>query len=770
MSALVVYFSKFGNTRQIAKAIAEALGAAGPVRVLSLKQLTVSEMWTLSPNRRFASLLFGFVILLVVVTACAKPTPSAVPTPAPSEEAVDAPTRQGADWDDREVFRAGLIGAEQDVLDQLPGATVYHISLDIPADFDLLQGHQDVRYTNREDEPLDEVYFRLFPNVSGGALTVSNVRVDGETVEPVHEAQDSSLRAPLPTALPPGGQIVIQMDFEVQITRQMGGNYGLFGYFDDVLVLDEFYPAIPAYDDAGWYADAPASNGDLSYFDASFYLVRVTAPADLVIVASGVEVAREQDGERQIVTIAAGPARDFYLAASERYVVVSETMGETTVNSYAFAEHREGAELALEIAGRALGIFSRRFGAYPYTEFDVASTPMRALGIEYPGMTGITLDVYDLDAEIWGLPAAAMMESVVAHEVGHQWFYNVVGNDQMGEPWMDEAIVQYLTGLYYEDAHGEAAAQSYRDSWDHRWNRVERAEIPIGLPAGDYAGSEYGAIVYGRGPLFVQALAQEMGQETFDEFLRDYYETHEWGIGTGEEFRQLAEQHCQCDLSEMFEAWVYQPETMEEVTFTAEDGIKLSGTLFGEGDVAIILAHQGTVGADQTTWQPFARLLAENGFTALTFDFRGVGKSEGKLETPRLIYDVNGAINFLHERGYDRIACVGASMGGTACLRAALDQQLAGLVVFASTMSIGSPTAAQDDELAHLNIPKLFLTASGDHSIVVNNTTRMYEVSAEPKALHIFEDMTEHGTDLFDTDVHDELTDVLLTFIVSNVR
>jgi len=495
-------------------------------------------------RKRFVSLLVGLTALLVSIAACAKPT-------------LTAPPLSAIGWDDREMFRAGLIDAEQPMLDQLPGATVYHIDLVISDDLLVLSGHQDVRYTNQEDEPLDEVYFRLFPNVSGGKLTVSHVQVEGEDVKPAYEEENSSLRVPLPAALQPGEQVVLQMDFEVKVTQEMGGNFGLFGYFDGVLVLDEFYPAIPAYDEEGWYAYAPASNGDLSYFDASFYLARVTAPADLVIVAPGIEVGREEKGDRQIVTIAAGPARDFYLAASEHFVAVSEKRGETTVNSYAFADRKEGARLALDIAARALDIFSARFGSYPYTEFDVASTPMQALGIEYPGMTGITLSVYDLDAQVSGLPARVMMESVIAHEVGHQWFYNVVGNDQMGQPWMDEAIVQYLTGLYFVDAYGEPAASSYRQSWDDRWSRVGRAEIPIGLHAGDYEGSEYGAIVYGRGPIFVQALAKEMGQETFDAFLRDYYQTHKWGIGTGDAFRQLAEQHCQCDLTTLFEAWVY---------------------------------------------------------------------------------------------------------------------------------------------------------------------------------------------------------------------
>jgi aminopeptidase N len=62
--------------------------------------------------------------------------------------------------------------------------------------------------------------------------------------------------------------------------------------------------------------------------------------------------------------------------------------------------------------------------------------------------------------------------------------------------------------------------------------------------------------VYGRGPLFIEALAETMGPEPFSEFLRDYYQTHQWGTATGASFKLLAEQHCNCDLSPIFETWV----------------------------------------------------------------------------------------------------------------------------------------------------------------------------------------------------------------------
>jgi aminopeptidase N len=149
-----------------------------------------------------------------------------------------------------------------------------------------------------------------------------------------------------------------------------------------------------------------------------------------------------------------------------------------------------------------------------------------------------------------------MLESTVAHEVGHQWFYNAVGDDQINGPWLDEAVAQYVTGLYYLDLYGQQRMEGYRNSWLSRWDRVNREPIPIGLPASSYQGKEYGAIVYGRGPLFLEALAQKMGQSTFDQFLRDYCQSHKWGIGTAASFKQFADKHCQCDLTPVFDEWV----------------------------------------------------------------------------------------------------------------------------------------------------------------------------------------------------------------------
>lgn len=134
-------------------------------------------------------------------------------------------------WDDRELFSEGLISLEQGVLHELPGASIYHITCDISEDFSFVTGHEEVHYTNREDRPLNVIYFRLFPNTAGGEARASSVRVNDKAVVPVYEFEESAIRLALPEALLPDEHVVIEMDFEVKVALEMAGNYGLFGHF-----------------------------------------------------------------------------------------------------------------------------------------------------------------------------------------------------------------------------------------------------------------------------------------------------------------------------------------------------------------------------------------------------------------------------------------------------------------------------------------------------------------------------------------------------------
>jgi aminopeptidase N len=460
-------------------------------------------------------------------------------------------------WDDRSIFKNGLVTSEQHVLNELDGASVYHIDFTIADNLYEITGTEEVQYTNTENVELNEVEFRLFPNILGGEMNVSNLSVDGQSIPAEYGLNNSLMTVRFSTPLEIGQSIVLKMDYSVTVPQSLDLNYGVLAYADDVLALAHAYPMIAVYDDEGWNAEIPPQDGDVTYADVSFYLVRVHAPKNLTIATSGSRVSLDVDGQAQVLTVANGPARDFYLAASTNYEETSQSFGEITIRSYAPSEAKTGTDFAIDVASKAMDVFSKRYAQYPYTELDIVSTPTLALGIEYPGAIAITSSIYDVNSDYRGAPTSIYMESTVAHEVGHQWFYGLVGDDQLDDPWLDESLTQFVTLQYYTDQYGEGGASGFQSSLEDRWERIGKADIPIGLPVAEYQGAEYGAIVYGRGPLFFVELRDEMGTDTFDAFIKEYTESLSWGNATPEFLQSLAEIHCSCDLQTLFDEWVY---------------------------------------------------------------------------------------------------------------------------------------------------------------------------------------------------------------------
>ena len=499
---------------------------------------------------------------ILLLVACQLPflpvqvTETAAPESPTVEPIPDKPESTSSE-DEFAIFREGLVQSQQATLDKLSGASLYSIEFTIQDDILNTKGVEEVHYTNRETVPLEEIQFRLLPNVLNGTMKVASVRVNDQPFEPTYELQNSLMRVPLYKTLQPGESIDIRIEFSVTVPTELESNYGILAYYDGVLTLAHSYPMIAVYDDEGWNAEIPPDQGDPTYADASFFIVKVDAPGDLVLIGSGRETSREENGSRQFVMFAAGPARDFYLAASTDYEVTSRTVGEFTFNSYAPKDLEAGAEMAMNVAIKATEFYDEQYAPYPYTEFDIVSTPTFALGIEYPGVIAITNRIYDTQGTFSGTPNNIMMESTVAHEAGHQWFYNLVGNDQLDEPWLDESLTQFVTWQYYADQYGASGASGFEQSLRRRWARVDNQPIPIGMPVADYEGPAYSAIIYGRGPLFFEALREKMGEEDFDAFMKDYVASNSWGIATGDSLKALAEKDCDCNLNALFEGWIY---------------------------------------------------------------------------------------------------------------------------------------------------------------------------------------------------------------------
>jgi len=493
------------------------------------------------------------IIFLLALSSCDVNSSAQIVNEAINEAADENTQNESSD----RVLPNNLKPEFQLDLKELHQASVYTINMKIELDGAIIrvEGSQEVVYTNQESVPLEDIYFRLFPNVGGDYLAVSDVQVDGNPIEPSMEFGNTALRLDFQEPLAPGESTTITMDFDEVVPTEMGGNYGLYVYFDEILALDAFFPIIPVYNNEGWNVEEPPQNADMIFTDVAFFSVTVDAPKEFVLAAGGIETERMENSDRQIVTFEGGPQRDFYMAASPRFVSESTWVDGVKLTSYFVEEFRSSGERVLEIGANALSAFSGRFGPYPYNELDLVSTPMQAGGMEYSNIVAIGIYFYDPESTLRGIPGSVFMESAAAHEVGHEWFYCQVMSDQIDEPWLDESLVQYATYLYYLDTYGEQAAATFKESLHQRWERVAKNPIPIGKPAADYSPMEYGAIVYGRGALFFEALVKEMGQEMFESFLREYVDTYRWGIAEPHDLKELAEGSCGCDLSQVFTDW-----------------------------------------------------------------------------------------------------------------------------------------------------------------------------------------------------------------------
>ena len=198
----------------------------------------------------------------------------------------------------------------------------------------------------------------------------------------------------------------------------------------------------------------------------------------------------------------------------------------------------------------------------------------------------------------------------------------------------------------------------------------------------------------------------------------------------------------------------------ETVHFTTADGVELTGELRGDGDPGVVLLHMFP--ADRTSWSPFAEELAEEGYTALNFDFRGYGDSEGERAIDEIWRDALAAVRFMRSEGHDRIVVIGASMGGTAALIVATREELAGVITLSAASTFMGLTIPPE-ALELITEPKLFIAAQGDTSAAAT-AQQLYAGSPPPKDVQIVTG-NEHGTDLLEGGQAELVRNAILGFL-----
>jgi len=432
-----------------------------------------------------------------------------------------------------------------------PARTIPRYVLEVSLDYKghSLEASERLDFVNLTGDTLEEMVFNVFPNHTEDIFLLKEValgqQVEEEPPELEYTLNGTTLRVQLSTPLEPGDEVSLSMEFSIDLPRMnpyLLWSNGSLGYSDRMLAVGNWYPALVPYKEGlGWNAFAYHMIGDPYVTEVADYEVEIVAPSEVVVVGSGEET---RVANRWRYTISA--ARSFAFTASDQYLSSSAQAGHVTVTSYFFPVHERSGADALTTAAEALTTFEGLFGPYPYSTYRVAEADF-AGALEFSALCFMGDDWYKDHPGGY----RSTMVSLLAHETAHQWWYGMVGNDQVREPWLDEALATYSSMLYYEQRHPELV------EW---WWEVEvddyRPRGQIDRPIYAFMdGRTYLDAVYRRGALFIRDVREGMGDEEFFAFLRDYYETQERQLSTADDFFAILYRHTEVDISSLLEEY-----------------------------------------------------------------------------------------------------------------------------------------------------------------------------------------------------------------------
>ncbi|MGE5679232.1 MAG: M1 family aminopeptidase [Pseudomonadota bacterium] len=462
-------------------------------------------------------------------------------------------------------------------ISRLQAANDYTMKLTLDTKEKTVKGVQEVSFINNEEVPLSEAYFHIYPNAfkaRGGYIAIKGVKLNGNDSQYRIEGADSTLLyIPFQSPLEPGGRSLIRMEYDISITAKGNDGYGdRFGYGDNTYNLGNFFPIAAVYEDGSWDKHLYDEKGDAFFSEAGNFDVELSAPSEQVIATSGYVESRKTSGSIQTLEIKAYSVRDFAFVASDIFRVEEATVNGTVVKSYASSARK--AKKVLEYGREAIRIFNRDYGKYPYPVCSIVEADIGG-GMEYPTLVMIEANEYGnvslndyFSAYFFGKPKGSL-EFVVVHELAHQWWYGLVGNDEYREAWIDEPLTQYSTLEYFRQRYGQKEFdliyERYIKLGVAMLLEASEGEDTLNRPLDKFSENDYTTLIYNKGTMMYKDLNDLMGDQKFNLFLRTLFERYRFGVVKGDEFISLSSEIAGEDMSGFFQSWLETDFTGDEL-------------------------------------------------------------------------------------------------------------------------------------------------------------------------------------------------------------
>ena len=284
------------------------------------------------------------------------------------------------------------------------------------------------------------------------------------------------------------------------------------------------------------------------------YEVTLTVPSNLILASTGEILSQNSNEEKTTYEIKAQAVRDFAFVLSNKFEVLTEQVGHTTVSYFYYND--ETPEEFLKASVDSLNTFNSLFGTYPYSTLNVVKANFVHGGMEYPNLVLISDDVSEKADYI----------NVIVHEIAHQWWYGLVGNNEYAYGWLDEGLTEYSTNLFYREnpQYNINADEIIKNTTSSFANFVElytsvlgSVDTSMNRALDEYdTEPEYVYVTYVKGMLFFDELRNILGHKEFMTCLKDYFETYKFQNVKPEHLLGSFEKTSHTDLSGFFDSWI----------------------------------------------------------------------------------------------------------------------------------------------------------------------------------------------------------------------
>ncbi|MEO8286374.1 MAG: M1 family aminopeptidase [Chloroflexota bacterium] len=415
---------------------------------------------------------------------------------------------------------------------------------------------EKLTFTNNTDSTLDNAILRVPWNHWKGVVTLQSIAANGRTAQAAWK-QAINLDVTLPQPVAPGATVTLELTLELK-PRPVGGRTG-YDKANDILSLGDMLPTLVPWQNGGWQYYPYSELGDLGNNTTANYHVEIASAGSekLVVGGTGKITDRAANGTRWQFT--AANVRDVAYVVSPRFInpledsSMTRQEGNVKILAYFLPGHKADGQRQLQLVGPALSWFSKRIGAYPFDTYMIAEmgVPLERTdnyAQEYPMAYFVPTSWLALDTDPgtwpWYIPV---------HEVGHQWFYSTVGNNQLIDPWLDEALTTYITAEYVRANY----PNQYGTSWSGMTISATGSKpVSAGVYSGFANENQYSAAIYDSGAVLLDKVRRAMGDNAFYAALQEYYTVYKFQRARPANLTMLLQKHTTTNLQPIFTAYL----------------------------------------------------------------------------------------------------------------------------------------------------------------------------------------------------------------------